>query len=512
MKTWLYPLWVIIDVLVWLVVAALWITSPEYAILNWSLTVFAATLGLLLVLMRLAEIKLFVKSRYFERVAFHTINAILVLSILGLLNYLGNKNYKEFDLTHSKKNSLTDQSRKIVEMVQEPLKMTLFAKREEWAPMLTVLKLYEALAPQKIQLTAVDTDLRPDLVRSAEITENGTVVLEYKGETMKFLLIDELSVTNALLKLLRDQKYVLYMVTGHDELSCSNTTVEGISVLCEKLRSQNYEVRELNLAQVKEVPGDASAVMVLGPASGLFPDEARRLEDYLNRGGSLFLALAPAFKSEIYDNLIALGKPFGLTLGRDLVIDRLSTIQGAEATIPIIQNYATEHPITMGFNLRTVFPLSSSVQKIAGNDSATLLARTSDFPGSWAETNLKAVTEGKAEFQEKEDLRGPIGVLGAGEKVGEDSQAGSRFILLGSSSFLINAYQAQSGNTNLFLNAVSWLINDEGIISLNRPGNEEPPVILSSQHLQMIFFISILVVPIVFFGAAIFVYRRRRVL
>lgn len=512
MKSWLFPLWVIIDVLIFLVVIALWITSPEYGVLNWALTTFAFTLGLFLIMIRFSEIKVFMRSHYFERLVYHSINAILVISIMALINYLGNKNYKEFDLTDTKKNSLTEQSQKVLDMVKGPLQMTLYAKREEWAPMLSVLKLYQAQEPDKIKLEAIDTDLRPDLVKQKEITQNGTVILEYKGKEVKFQITDELSITNSLLKILRDENFTLYMVTGHDELKCDNTTLEGISILCEKLRSQNYEVKELDLAQTKAVPADASAVMVLGPASGLFPDEARQLSAYLARGGSLFLALAPAFKSEIYDNLIELGEPYGLTMGSDIVIDRLSTIQGAEATIPIIQKYAPEHPITIGFDLRTVFPLSSSVSRLEGNDSATIIAKTSDFPGSWAETNLKAVTEGKAEFNEKQDERGPIGVLGAGEKVGEESQPGSRFILLGSSSFLVNAYQGQSGNTSLFLNSVSWLINDEGIISLNRPGVEEPPVILSSQHLQMIFVISILLVPIVFFGAAIFVYRRRRIL
>jgi hypothetical protein len=62
------------------------------------------------------------------------------------------------------------------------------------------------------------------------------------------------------------------------------------------------------------------------------------------------------------------------------------------------------------------------------------------------------------------------------------------------------------------LNSTSWLLNDEGIISFNRPGTEEYPVILSAQHIQLIFVISILLVPIIFFGAGIFVYRRRRLL
>jgi ABC-type uncharacterized transport system involved in gliding motility auxiliary subunit len=365
---------------------------------------------------------------------------------------------------------------------------------------------------RNITVDAIDTDLRPDLVKSKGITTNGTVIISYNGKDSSFLISDELSVTNAILKATREEKTVLYFVTGHQELSCDDPSAEGISILCEKLRAQNYEVKNLNLAEVKEVPKDATAVFVLGPIASYFDDEAKRLEKYLERGGSMFLALAPAFKAELYNNLTQLGKPYGLTLGNDVVVDRVSTVQGGEATIPIVSKYDEGHPITAGFNLRTVFPLSSSVSTLPGNDSATLLALTSPFPGSWAEHDLKGVTEGTAKFEEKKDTKGPIGLLGVGEKVGKEGNSDSRFVLLGSSSFLVNAYQPQSGNSTLFLNAASWMLNDEGIISFNRPGSEEFPVILSAQHIQLIFVISILLVPIVFFGAGIFVYRRRRLL
>lgn len=508
MKNWLFPLWVIMDTLIFVAAISLWITAPEFTTLNIGITVFAFALALLLMFFRFQEIKVFIQSKYFERIIYHGINVILVISILGLINYLGNKNYKDFDITKENRNSLTDQTKKVLDMIKEPLKMTVYARREEWLPMLNLLKLYEG-QNKKIEISAIDTDLRPDLVKAKGIIQNGTVILEYQGKETAFPLIDELSVTNALLKSLRDDKIVLYMVTGHQELSCHETSPEGIAILCQKLRDQNYEVKELDLAKVMKIPSDATAVFVLGPSSGFLKQEVDLIEEYLKDGGRFFLALAPAFKSELYDNLTALVSPFGLKLGKDVVIDRLSTIQGAEATIPIVSAYDQSHPIAQGFNLRTVFPLSSSVSTIEGKDTAEIIAMTSDFPGSWAETNLKAVTEGKAEFEEKSDIKGPVGLLGVAEGAGKST---SRVALLGSSSFLINAYQSQSGNTTLFLNTVSWMINDEGIISFNRPGLEEFPVILSAQHLQLIFVISILVVPIVFFGAAIFVYRRRRFL
>lgn len=511
MKTWLFPLWVIIDVLVALSSLTLWIAAPEFTVLNTSLTAFAIALAGLLIILKIDDFKVFVKSDYFHKVVHHAINTVLVISILGLLNYLGNKNFREFDLTKDKKNSLTDQTVKVLEMVKAPLKLTLFSKREEWGPILNILKMYQAKSSQ-IKVDAIDTDLRPDLVKAKGITTNGTVVIGYKDKETSFLVSDELSVTNAILKATREEKTVLYFVTGHQELSCEDTSAEGISVVCERLRAQNYIVKDLNLAEVKEVPSDATAVYVLGPIASYFDDEAKRLENYLERGGSLFLALAPAFKAELYNNLTGLAKPYGLAMGKDVVVDRVSTVQGGEATIPIVSSYDEGHPITAGFNFRTVFPLSSSVYTLEGNDSATLLALTSPFPGSWGESDLKGVTEGTAKFEEKKDKKGPLGLLGVGEKVGKEGNSDSRFVLLGSSSFLVNAYQAQSGNTTLFLNASSWMLNDEGIMSFNRPGDEEYPVILSAQHIQLIFVISILLVPIIFFGAGIFVYRRRRLL
>jgi ABC-2 type transport system permease protein len=509
MKSWLFPLWVIIDILILLCALSLWIAAPEYLTLNVGLTIFGLSLALILVYARLSDVKLFLSSSYFKKASFHMVNVFLMIAIIGVVNYLGNKNYREFDLTKEKRNSLTDQTKKILESIDTPLKVTVFARREEWQGILNLLKLYEA-ASKMIKLEAVDTDLRPDLVQSKGITQNGSIVIEYKDKESTSVIVDELTMTNAILKATRSDDIVFYFVKGHQELSCFQKSPEGISQLCDKLRTQNYHLKEIDLSQTKNIPSDAAAIFILGPTSAFLKSEIDQIQAFINRGGSVFLALAPAFKSELYDNLTALAKPFGLTLGKDLVIDRLSTVQGAEATIPIISQYDPHHPVTAGFTQRTIFPLSSSVRILEGNDTAQLLAMTSAFPGSWAETDLKAVTKGKAEYKEGQDLKGPVGLLGVGEKTSDTK--GSRFVLLGSSSFLINAYQTQSGNTTLFLNAVSWIANDEGIISFNRPGLEEEPVILSAQHLQLIFVISILLVPVVFFGAGIFVYRRRRIL
>ncbi|HLT22518.1 MAG TPA: DUF4350 domain-containing protein [Bacteriovoracaceae bacterium] len=509
MRAKLFPLWVIINLLLVIACLSLWVTASEYRTLNISLSVFTLCLSLILIFIKIEELKRFVKTKFFKNMMVHVVNVMLVAAILGMVNYLGNKNYKEIDITVEKRNSLVAQTLKVLEMVKAPLKISLFAQREQWTPILRLLKLYEA-QNSNITIEAFDTDLRPDLVKSLGIVQNGTIILNYQDRQTQFVITDELSITNNLLKILRDRALILYMTTGHQELSCESTEAEGISVLCEQIKAQNYDLKTIDLSQSKEVPSDADAVLVLGPQIAFLDSEADQLSRFLKRGGSLFLALAPSFKKNLYRNLNVLAYDYGLTLGEDIVIDRLSTVQGAEATIPIISEYNHDHPITAGLNQRTIFPLSASVQVLEGQDTATLLAFTSKFPGSWAETDIKGVTEGRSDYQEGKDIPGPVGLLGIGEST--ETTTNSRLVLLGSSSFLINGYQTQSGNSTLFLNALSWMLSDEGIISFNRTATENEPVILSAIHIQMIFVLSIILVPVVFFGTAIFIYRRRRLL
>ncbi|HLW56879.1 MAG TPA: hypothetical protein VKY27_05805, partial [Bacteriovoracaceae bacterium] len=204
MKNKLFPLWVIINLLLVITCLSLWITASEYKTLNISLSIFTLCLSFILIAVKFNEIKNFVQTRYFKNMMVHVINVTLVAAILSLVNYLGNKNYKEFDITLEKRNSLAAQTLKVLEMVKAPLKISLFAKREQWGPILNLLKLYEA-QNKYVSIEAFDTDLRPDLVKSLGIAQNGTVILNYQGNQTKFVIADELSVTNNLLKILRDR-------------------------------------------------------------------------------------------------------------------------------------------------------------------------------------------------------------------------------------------------------------------------------------------------------------------
>ena len=56
---------------------------------------------------------------------------------------------------------------------------------------------------------------------------------------------------------------------------------------------------------------------------------------------------------------------------------------------------------------------------------------------------------------------------------------------------------------------LAWVVDDEGIISLNRPELENEMILLSASQVTLIFYFSIVFMPFLFFGIAVYFYRRR---
>lgn len=509
MKTWMIRIGIIIDLLLVLSVMALWLASPLTVTLNFSLTVFTFLLTGILIYPQRAEIKNFVKGNYFKKLTVLLINFFLVASIVGIINYLASKKGAEFDLTARKANTITPQTQKVLEMIQSPVKITLFAKREEWPQYLALLKIYQS-ASSKIQVDAIDMDLKPHIAREKGITESGTVEVVTDKTQMNIHLESELNLTNALIKTLREKPIKIYMTQGHNELACSTKEPEGLSLFCDSLTNINYTIEAVDLMKSSVVPEDADILAVIGPDSAFQKEEVIQIEAFLNKGGSLLLAIAPSFEFDRYENFRALLKKWGLDIRNDLVLDRISTVQGTDATVPLINNYASDHELTKDLKARSLFPMSSSISKLEAPEIHTsLLAFTSAFPASWAESDLPAVIKGKAVFDEK-DLKGPIAVLAVAEKhQHQNANRDSRIVLSGSSSAFANAYLQQEGNRKLLTQSVAWLALDEGMASLNKTIETDSPVVLSGTHLNLIFVVSIVLIPVIFWALAWMMYRKR---
>src|SRR5262249_24959898 len=109
----------------------------------------------------------------------------------------------------------------------------------------------------------------------------------------KVLDAEEEKLTNALVKITRSGKRVVYVLKGHGEREIGNSDRGGFSQAKDQMEKANYEVKDLVLARETKLPDDASLVIVPGPRTDLFPQELDTLDAYIGRGGKVFFMTTP---------------------------------------------------------------------------------------------------------------------------------------------------------------------------------------------------------------------------
>jgi hypothetical protein len=507
MKTSVKWMWIILDILLLMVTMITLVVLPSETKLNQNLFLAVLLLNLIIGFLFRHEIRLFFKSSFWNFMLNHVIQIFLVFFIFILINYWGVKLnfYKDFSIQNL--NSLSEQSLHIAKSVNSEMKITLFAKRLEWDKYLTLLNLYSWKNPL-IKIEAVDIETEPAKVASLGIDANGSILIEYQNKKMKGLALDERSITNLLLKILRESIINIYYTYGHGELDFKKIEADGLTYLADQLRYSTYQLKSLDLTQVETVPKDADLVLILGPQNDFLNYELEKLFKYFDRGGAIFISLAPSFNKNSHSDLIKkFTEKFKVTIKNSLVLDRLSTLQGKDASVAIVSQLNKEHPATKSLNQRIIFPMSLAL-KYESSDEHIIdsLLETTPMPGSWAETNFNDLNVGKAVYDGKTDLPGPISLMLSIE----NRKTLGRMILSGSSSFFVNAYQGQSGNFNLILNTIAWLTHDEGIISLNRPELTTDKIFMSEEQIRLIFIVSILATPLIMLIFASWFFIRRR--
>ena len=340
------------------------------------------------------------------------------------------------------------------------------------------------------------------MVSLHNIRDNGTLVIAQGEKVYKTIAVNELAVTNLLLKILNPRKKIIYYSVGHNELSLTDKNPVGGDFLREKMLDSQYVLKSLELQS--GIPSDASAVIILNPQIEFLPVEIKNLEEYLSKGGGILTTLSPHFNGVMIKNYLNFLNDLGAEFYNGIILDRLASQQGSQASIPVVNNYA-KHKITDNFTGRSLYPISSFFKLSNHSIEWTSLVNSTPFPGSWGENDFDEVKSGTAKFDEMTDEKGPLTILAAGES----EENGSRVFISSSTHFIINQFQGQTNNFNLFLNALSWVVKEEALMSLNRPTLNGNLVYISEIHLSVIFYFVILIFPFLLFGISIYFYRKK---
>jgi ABC-type uncharacterized transport system involved in gliding motility auxiliary subunit len=461
-------------------------------------------------------------------------SVLVVLAILVAVNYLSSRRNKRWDLTANSEYSLSEQTRKVLQNLDAPVKVLVFGQEGNFQRFRDQLEEYQYASGNKLTTEYVDADRRPALVNQYKVQMYNTVVFDYKGRTERVVTADanEQDLTNALIKVLTGEQKKIYFVQGHGERDTASAERTGYSRIVAALTSENYAVDKLVLAQQTDVPADASVVMIPGPRTDLLPGEVEALKRYLKKGGKLGVFIDPPDRPDSLElpNLVALAKEWGIDVGTNIVLDPVSQVPGTGADYPVVASYPP-HAITEGFNrILTTYPLARSVTAATSSPSGgSPQSFIETSPQSWAESDLKNLFASVEPVKDeaKGDRLGPVSIAVAVSTPAADQPKppepapGSndtnplpppetRVAFVGDSDFAVNYILGFQGNRDLFVNIANWLAQQETMISIRPKQPTDRRVTMTDAQQRNLLIFSLLLFPGAIMAAGIYSWWRRR--
>ncbi len=440
---------------------------------------------------------------------------LIFLAIVTIISVISTMHKKRMDLTKSGRYTLSDQTIKIIKSLKRDVEVISFYRQDQRTrqQMVDLLQEYAYNAP-RFHYQIIDPDRSPDKALKYGVTEYRATLIKSGNNQEKVGFESEDKITNAILKVMKDDIKTIYFLKGHGENDISSSDKDGYKAAKEALEKENYKVKELLLLSEPGVPEDASVLVIGGSKKELISEELPKLIKYIEQEGNVLFLIDPGSPP----GLVNLLKGYGFNIGDDIIIDKLSQVFGANYLTPVVTDYHKEHPLTRDFKVSTFYPLARSVG-IEENPKkgSYVLATTSD--NSWAETSLPDLEQGKAQFDDGKDKAGPVGIAAVTVLNVKDGQQNtevkstknlSKVVVFGDSDFANNTHINLAGNGDMFLNTVNWLAEEAELISIRRRNPDNTPVVLTSAQSRIIFWLPVIVLPSLVIVAGISIINRKR--
>lgn len=436
-----------------------------------------------------------------------TLMSVALIGILALVNFLGNRHHKRFDLTASKEFSLSPQTIQILAELEEPVEITAFFTvnyyaRQEADDLITEY-LYHT---NKLSYQVIDPELQPGVARQYGITRDGTMLFQQDDRRQEVYYPDEKGITTAILKVTQAETKTIYFITGHREHNPEGSDQGSYSAVRQALLDENYQVSTLNLATITDtVPVDAAALIVAAPQVPFSDKEAETLRAYLDGGGKVMFLTDPTLPNVLGNDYLA---KWGFSLRDDMVVDPVNAFFG-DYLAPLAAQYPYSAITKDLGGLTSFFPVARSIEPMAELPDGVATSRLIETSKeSWGETDLQ---NRQLSNDKSADAQGPL-VLGISAEM---TDSGGRLVVFGDSDFasdeILSAVSGMLGNRDLFLNAVNWLTEEEILISIrSKPMDVRQITPLTGIQQRLILYSSVGILPLVVSVAGVWVWWSRR--
>ncbi len=452
------------------------------------------------------EVEINRKSRLSLRLQ-ATLFTLLFTGIVGMLAWLSTQYVYQSDWTAGARNTVSAETQRLLEGLDGPVGITAYVGPDELLrqQIRELIGSYQRFS-NNITLEFINPDTVPEQVRELGITRGGAIIISYHGASEQVTTLSEQHITNALLRLTRQEERWIVFVTGHGERPPEGELNYSMGIFASELNRKGLRTQTINLAE-HPVPDNTSVLVLASPRVALLPGELAALQDYIERGGNLLWLTEP----EAADGLQALAELLGIERLPGVVVDATSSMFGVENPSFVVVTGYPNHAVTREMSMVTVFPeaVALAINDSTDWDAVPLL---STLERSWTELGE---LEGEIRFDAGTDERaGPllIGVALTHAGMDDDSGRQQRVIVTGDGDFLSNTYLGNAGNLSLGLNMLHWLAHDDAFIDIQVRGAPDTILVLDNTVIGIIGIGFLIGLPLLLLlaGLAIWLLRRRR--
>jgi ABC-type uncharacterized transport system involved in gliding motility auxiliary subunit len=431
--------------------------------------------------------------------------AVVLLAASVALYQLAARYSVQWDFTQSASNTLEASSVDVLKQLPGDIKLTVYATAQDanqgdiHKVVRDFVALYQRYKPD-IALTFIDPVSQPEEARKVNIQANGEMLVEYGGRVEHLTVLNEQALTSTLLRLAHSKDKLLMFLDGHGERKLDGIANHDLGEFGKRLQQNGYHISSLNLTIAQDVPRNASMLLITQPQVDLLPGEVDKLLSYVAQGGNILWLV----DAEPLHGLEPLAEKLGLLLTPGIVMDPAAEEMRAPANWALAAGYPP-HAVTHNFNLITVFPFARAI----GSEENQTWQRTTlveAAPRGWVSSGT---TQSKPQFDQNHDVPGPATIALALQRDVNDRD--QRIVVVGSGSFLANAYSGNGGNIDLGINMVNWLANEEKLIATQPRAVKDSAVNLNKTKLAIISGGFLLALPaLLMLVGGVLWWRRRR--
>lgn len=424
---------------------------------------------------------------------------------------LATRHDRTLDLTRGSRHTLSDQAIRVLEGLSTDVTVTAFATpltpgRDANARLLERAREHNAL----LSIDFVDPIASPSRARAAGVTGEHSIVFVRAPGRPPVRIDGPISETDLVSALVEATSEVLHRVCwtiDHGEADPDDeTSPDGLGGVRTALERLNYQVTLTRLV-AQGIEDRCEVVVVARPVLELSPASLAALDAYVLGGGQLFVMIEPGASPALSEWLAR----FGIDARPESLADPQASFQvaGADPSALWIPSPQT-HPIVAdldGFafvGARAVDPLyEASGVEVSGivwtSDLAVRVAGPDQYvntPRAYALVTVARVDDPRA-----------VGPLTA-EAPPLPLRAGGRLVVVGDADFATARGAQLANNTDLFLNAIAWLVREPAQVGARAAPAETLRLSEGGLTVQAVLFVA-LWPGLAVAGAGIVLWRRR---